>query len=96
MNRAVFRLEPAGLMDRGDARVVKHAGAEVQVVQPHGCPKNGTMGMTYVQVAETGEFIGLVSKASLVKTGRTAPLRDLAAEARDARSAAMRARIRVV
>jgi hypothetical protein len=42
--------------------------------------------MTYVQVAETGEFIGLVSKHSIVRTGRTAPLRDLAAEARDARS----------
>ena len=48
------------------------------------------MGMCYVQVAETGQFIGLVNKASLVKTGRTAALRDLAAEARDARSAARR------
>jgi hypothetical protein len=94
-NRAVYRLEPAGLMDRTDSRVMAYAGREVQVIQPHGCPKNGTMGMTYVQTVE-GDFIGLVSKASLVRTGRTAPVRDRAAEARDARSAAFRARIRVV
>jgi hypothetical protein len=95
-NRAVYRLEPAGLMDRGDPRVMRHAGAEVQKYQPFGCPKNGTMRMCYVQVADTGESIGLVSIYSLVKTGKTAPLRDLAAEARDARSAQLRARIRVV
>jgi hypothetical protein len=85
-NRAVYKLEPAGLMDRTDKRVMSYAGQDVQVTQPVGCPPNGTMGMTYVQVAETGEFIGLVSKHSIVRTGRTAPLRDLAAEARDARS----------
>lgn len=90
-NRAVYKLEPAGLMDRMDKRVMAYAGQEVQVIQPAGCPPNGMMGMTYVQVAETGQFIGLVSKHSIVKTGRTAPVRDLAAEARDARSAALRA-----
>jgi hypothetical protein len=94
MNRAVFRLEPAGLMDRTDKRVTAYAGREVQKIQPHGCPPNGTMGMVYVQTVD-GDFIGLVSKHSLVKTGRTAPVRDKAAEARDARSAAFRARIRV-
>lgn len=88
MKKAVYKLVPAGLMDRGDARVTAHAGAEVQVVQPVGCPKNGTMGMTYVQTVG-GDFIGLVSKHSLVKTGKTAPLRNKAAEARDARSAAL-------
>lgn len=96
MNRAIYRLEPGGLMDRSDPRVMRHEGAEVQKVQPVGCPRNGTMRMCYVQVATTGEFIGLVSIYSLVKTGKTAPVRDLAAEARDARSAAFRARIRVV
>jgi hypothetical protein len=88
--KAVYRLEPAGLMDRTSARVMAHAGAEVQMVQPHGCPKNGAMGMVYVQVAETGEFIGLVMKTSLVKTGKTAVVRDLAAEAREACSAKLR------
>lgn len=81
----VYRLEPAGLLDRTDPRVTSRAGAEVQVIQPVGCPRNGTMGMTYVQDAHSGEFIGLVSKASLVKTGRKALVRDLAAEARDRR-----------
>ena len=88
-NKAVYRLEPAGLMDRFDSRVTAHTGREVQMVQPFGCPPNGTMGMAFVQLAETGEFIGLVSKTSLVKTGKTAPVRDLPAEARDARSRAM-------
>lgn len=83
--RRVYRLEPAGLMDRTDARVTARAGAEVQITQPHGCPRNGTMGMVYVQDAHSGEFIGLVSKASLVKTTRRALVRDLAAEARDRR-----------
>ena len=85
--KRIHKLKPAGLMDRTDARVMAHAGAEVHVVQPFGTPKNGIFGLMYVQVAETGEFIGLVCKASLVATRRTAPVRDLAAEARDARSA---------
>ena len=79
----IYRLEPVGLLDRMEARVTDHAGEYVQMVQPYGTPRNGTLGMVYVQVAETGEFIGLVSKASLVKTGRVEPVRDLAAEARE-------------
>lgn len=89
--KAVYKLVPAGLMDRCDKRVMAHAGKEVQIIQPAGCPPNGTMGQTYVQVAETGEFIGLVSKHSLQRTRRTMPVRDLAAEARDARSSRGRA-----
>lgn len=88
-NARIFKLEPAGLLDRGDTRISQHEGVEVQKVQPHGCPRNGTMGMVYVQVAETGQFIGMVSKHSLVATTKMAPLRDLAAEARDARSRSM-------
>ena len=41
------------------------AGTVVKVVQPFGCPKNGTMGMCYVDNANTGEFIGLVCVNSL-------------------------------
>ena len=88
-NRRVYRLEPQGLLDLADRRVMHHAGTEVHIVQPHGCPRNGTMGQTYVQNVDTGEFIGLVNQASLVKTNRTAPVRDLAAEARERRSAAI-------
>lgn len=40
-------------------------GATVVKIQPHGCPRNGTMGMTYVGDPETGEFIGLVCLTSL-------------------------------
>lgn len=81
--KPVYRLEPAGLMDRGSERVMRHSGAEVQIIQPAGCPPNGTMGMTYVQVAGSGEFIGLVCNTSLRKTGRMAVVRDQAAEARE-------------
>lgn len=34
-------------------------------IQPHGCPRNGTMGMCYVGDPFTGEFIGMVCEASL-------------------------------
>jgi hypothetical protein len=89
----VYRLEPAGLLDRTDARVMAHAGAEVQKTQPYGCPKNGTMGMVYVQTLD-GEFIGLVSKHSLKQTAKTAVVRDRAAEAREERSRQLLGRIR--
>ena len=46
------------------------AGTVVVKIQPWGCPKNGTMGMTYIGDAETGDFIGLVSLNSLKKVGR--------------------------
>lgn len=63
----VYRLEPAGLLDQMSERVLVHAGEEVRKVQPYGCPRNGTMGMCYVERIDTGEFIGLVNLASLVK-----------------------------
>jgi hypothetical protein len=42
------------------------AGRIVVKVQPYGCPRNGTMGMCYVGDAETGRFLGMVCKNSLV------------------------------
>ncbi len=62
-------------------------GTKVVKTQPFGCPKNGTMGMTYVQDAETGKFYGLVMQNSLTPTRETAVVRDLAKEARDKRDA---------
>lgn len=59
-----FRYEPV-LMDRMSG-VRLEAGAIVVKVQPHGCPKNGTMGMTYVGDSVTGAFIGMVCLNSLV------------------------------
>jgi len=41
------------------------AGTVVVKIQPHGCPRNGTMGFTYVGHPETGRFIGMVRLASL-------------------------------
>lgn len=84
-NARVYTLKPAGLFDRGDKRVMVHEGKEVQKIQPAGCPRNGTMDMCYVQLLD-GQFIGLVSLNSLEDTGRTAPVIDLGALAREARS----------
>lgn len=85
----VFVFEPVGL-DRFDPKS-NHPkpGARVVKTQPAGCPRNGTMGMCFVNDAETGEFRGLVLLNSLTATKDTVVPRDLAAEARDARSAAM-------
>jgi hypothetical protein len=53
------------LLDRVDGRTGLVPGTIVKVIQPYGCPKNGTMGHTYVGDAETGKFIGLVCCNSL-------------------------------
>lgn len=63
-------LRPVG-MDATDGRVRQWADYIVRVVQPHGCPRNGTMGHCYVEtrLPEPGqkspEFIGLVLVNSL-------------------------------
>lgn len=68
-------LDPAG-MDAWDSRVSSHAEHTVVLTQPHGCPKNGTMGHAYVDCktceAEAGHrvFVGLVLLNSLVKVGK--------------------------
>ena len=67
-------LQPAGLLDITSVRVTEHTGHQVELTQPYGCPKNGTMGMAYVDcltcTAADGlhrKFVGLVNIASLVK-----------------------------
>ena len=45
-------------------------GATVVKIQPHGCPRNGTMGMCYVGDPETGAFIGMVCLKSLTPVKR--------------------------
>lgn len=59
-----YIFEPVPL-DRFDSRVSIKPGTRVVKIQPHGCPKNGTMGHCYIGHAETGEFIGLVHQNSL-------------------------------
>ena len=75
-------LQPAGLLDMFDNRVTDHTGHTVEVSQPYGCPRNGTMGQCYVDCVTCGAekarildidpgksrvFIGLVNLASLTK-----------------------------
>lgn len=67
---AVFAFQPVGL-DAWDRKPHQpEPGALVVKTQPYGCPKNGTMGFTYVKDAETEKFYGLVLLASLIKVGR--------------------------
>lgn len=47
-----------------DHSVTIPRGAVVRKVQPPGCPKNGTMGFTYIKT-EDGKFVGLRRTASL-------------------------------
>jgi hypothetical protein len=84
--KLVYSLIPRGLLDQAARHITKHAGADVQKVQPHGTPRNGLMGMCFIQLADSGEFIGQVSEQSLAPTGRRQVPRDLAREARDQRS----------
>jgi hypothetical protein len=83
----IYTLQPVGLLDRSSERITNHNGEPVQKVQPPGTPRNGVMGMCFVQHAETGEFIGQVCETSLKPTGQRRVPRDLAAEARERRSA---------
>jgi hypothetical protein len=86
----VYTFEPVG-WDVFDPKAGCERGARVVKTQPYGTPRNGTMGMCFVQDAESGEFYGLVLLNSLKATNEYVVPRDLAAEARDARSAALRA-----
>lgn len=66
MSKQTYRFQPVGF-DLFDPKPHQpKPGALVRKVQPVGCPRNGTMGFTYVQ-GLTGEFHGLVLLNSLVK-----------------------------
>jgi hypothetical protein len=79
----IYTLQPKGTLDLGERRITRHTGQEVQKVQTHGCPANGLLGMCFVQLADSGEFIGQVCESSLQSTGRRQVRRDVAAKARD-------------
>lgn len=65
--KQVFEFHPVGL-DLFDKRPHHPpVGTRVVKTQPAGCPKNGTMGHTFIADAETGKFIGLVLVKSLKK-----------------------------
>jgi hypothetical protein len=80
-------LSPAGLLDRSEPRITRHTGQLVQKVQPAGTPRNGLMGMCFVQHADTGQLIGQVCESSLTSTGERQVPRDLARDARERRAA---------
>ena len=42
------------------------AGTKMKVIQPSNCPRNGTRGMCYTEIADTKKFVGLVCVNSLI------------------------------
>jgi hypothetical protein len=60
-----FVFEPVGWDLFAPTQLAPPAGTLVVKTQPSGCPKNGTMGHTYVADAKTGDFLGLVLLNSL-------------------------------
>lgn len=63
---SIWKYRPS-YWDKVDPTFYLEPNALVRVMQPHGCPKNGTMGHCYVEDFESGEFLGLVHINSLVK-----------------------------
>ena len=70
MAKRTYIYEPVGL-DIWDRRANQpEPGTRVVKTQPHGCPRNGTMGHCFVADAATGAFYGLVLVNSLKPAGR--------------------------
>jgi len=65
--KQVFEFHPVGLDLFEKRSHLPPAGARVVKVQPAGCPKNGTMGHTFIAHADSEKFIGLVLVKSLKK-----------------------------
>lgn len=63
---SVYTFRRAG-WDLCDPKVAIADGTKVRVTKPYGCPPPNTMGHAHVADAATGEFLGLVSTASLVR-----------------------------
>jgi hypothetical protein len=66
----IYEFHPVGLdlFDRRPHHPVP--GTRVRKTQPHGCPRNGTMGHCYIEDADSGEFFGLVLVKSLRKVSK--------------------------
>jgi hypothetical protein len=62
---SIWKWKPVG-MDIYDGHFTLLVGTEVRVIQPYGCPKNGTMGHCYIET-KSGQFLGLVCINSLEK-----------------------------
>lgn len=64
-----FTFERTGLDRFAGYAHTPQNGTIVEVCQPYGCPRNGTMGQCYVQ-RPGGGFIGMVAIASLRRISR--------------------------
>jgi hypothetical protein len=66
--RYVFHAAGYDLFDAGP--YTPDNGTVVIKTQPHGCPRNGTMGQCYIANLE-GEFLGMVDLRSLTPVRRS-------------------------
>lgn len=60
----LFVYEPVAFDQLIEHTVPIKPGTIVRKVQPHGCPRNGTFGFTYIET-EDGTFVGLRRTSSL-------------------------------
>jgi hypothetical protein len=66
--KTVYRYDPVMFDMISKNRSKIPVGTRLVKMHPgHGAPKNGTMGMCYVEDADTGTFYGLVMLNSLVR-----------------------------
>lgn len=65
--KAVYRYDPVLFDMITERKVPIPDDALLRKIELFGCPRGGTMGMCYVENAETEEFYGLVMVNSLVK-----------------------------
>lgn len=64
MRKGIYIFQPVAF-DRYQANTMNlPEGTRLRVIQPKGCPKNGTMGMAYTETLD-GRFVGLVCVNSL-------------------------------
>ena len=70
MSEWLYRYEPVAFDLLYDHTVPIAPGTVVRKVQPHGCPRNGTMGQTYIET-EAGEFVGMrcTNSLTLIRRG---------------------------
>lgn len=65
-----YNFQPVGYDLFAPHRGTPLRGTLVVKTQPHGCPRNGTMGHCFVADATTGRFYGLVLVNSLQKVSK--------------------------
>jgi hypothetical protein len=67
--QVIYTFHPVGYDLLMPEHYSARAGQSVRVIQLPGAPKANTMGHCHIADARTGEFLGMVSTASLTRKG---------------------------